>query len=349
MKTIYIHIGLHKTGTTTIQDYLIDNIEGLKAHGVFVPFPHRNHNLTLWENGKGKRHKQEPNWERFMRRMDKTDVPVVVISSEFFSRDISEIEDWHVNFSKLVQLGHKLKFILYLRRSDKRFESLFIEAIKGGVGLRDIRNFPYTRFIDNWQLCEAIIERFGKESLIVRKFEIDAKQGLIKSFLGCLGLPEIEVDELKYQTNTKPNLDQLRAIQYAGELYSKITTPLFSTARYKRKAIKRWGRWFMDQTMEWQDQSAYTLLPDDIAKMILDDQFESNKKIADAFFDGDMTHLHAENLPVTAGESLSIINMKKEHLEQALELFIQVEKIIEAIETEPPTSKRGPQNDEQDT
>lgn len=34
IKTIYLHIGTHKTGTTSIQNYLQDNIELLPASGI---------------------------------------------------------------------------------------------------------------------------------------------------------------------------------------------------------------------------------------------------------------------------------------------------------------------------
>jgi hypothetical protein len=349
MKTIYVHIGLHKTGTTTIQDYLIDNVEYLKTKGVLVPFAHRNHNLTFWVNGKENSQKRQNQWSRLMRKIDNSDAPITVLSSEFFSRDISEIDHWHLNFTDLVNKGHTVKFILYLRRSDKRFESLFIEAAKGGNGMIDIRDFPYERFIDNWNLCEAIKSHFGQDSLILRKFEEDAKQGLIGSFMSCLGVSMAEIDELKYQTNTKPNLDQLRAIIYAGELFGKITSPMFNSARQRRKAIKRWGRWFMDQTNNWEDQKSYTLLPNDIAKDILDDQFQSNKKIAETYFNGDMTHLHVDDLPYNSGENLSIMCMKKEALEHALALFTQVDKIVDSMNIGTPTEKRDLQTDVQDT
>ncbi len=36
MKTV-IHIGQHKTGTTSIQHYLQDNREALAQHGLYVP------------------------------------------------------------------------------------------------------------------------------------------------------------------------------------------------------------------------------------------------------------------------------------------------------------------------
>jgi len=158
-----------------------------------------------------------------------------------------------------------------------------------------------------------------------------------------------EIDELKYQTNTKPNLDQLRAIIYAGELFGKITSPMFNSARQRRKAIKRWGRWFMDQTNNWEDQKSYTLLPNDIAKDILDDQFQSNKKIAETYFNGDMTHLHVDDLPYNSGENLSIMCMKKEALEHALALFTQVDKIVDSMNIGTPTEKRDLQTDVQDT
>jgi hypothetical protein len=335
MKTVYVHIGLHKTGTTTIQDYLIANAELLETHGVFVPFKHRNHSLTFWVNGKQNNQKRQNQWTRLMRKIKRSELNTVVLSSEFFSRDISEIENWHVNFDELVAQGYNIKFILYLRRSDRRFESLFIEAIKGGNGLKDIRDFPYERFIDNWALCQKIVSKFGDDSLIVRKFEEDAKQGLLNSFMQCLGVTNVGIDEAKYQANTKPSLDQLRAIQYAGELYGRLVSKMFNTQRQRRKAIKRWTKSFIASTEHWNDQKSYTLLPFDVANLILADQYESNKKIATTFFGGDMTYLHTEDLAQNKAESLSIDNMKSEHLFEALELFNNVELITESMNIEP--------------
>lgn len=338
MKTVYVHIGLHKTGTTTIQDYLIANAELLAEHGVLVPFKHRNHSLTFWVNGKQNNQKRQNQWTRLMRKIKRSELQTVVLSSEFFSRDISEIDNWHVNFDELVTQGYNVKFILYVRRSDRRFESLFIEAVKGGNGLKDIRDFPYERFIDNWELCQTIISKYGDDSLIVRKFEQDAKRGLLTSFMQCVGASNLKIDEAKYQTNTKPSLDQLRAIQFAGELYGRLVSKMFNTQRQRRKAIKRWTKWFIASTEHWNDQKSYTLLPYDIANLILKDQFESSKKIADSFFEGDMTHLHTEDLVQNKVESLSMENMKREHLFEALELFNNVDLITESMNIEPSSS-----------
>jgi len=47
MKTVYLHIGLHKTGTSTIQFFLANNREKLAELGYLYPFKQvAHHNLA---------------------------------------------------------------------------------------------------------------------------------------------------------------------------------------------------------------------------------------------------------------------------------------------------------------
>jgi hypothetical protein len=290
-------------------------------------------------NGKANNQKLENQWARLYRKIRKTELNTVVLSSEFFSRDIAEIKEWHIHLDELTKEGHELKFILYLRRPDQRFESLFIEAVKGGNHHESIRDFPYDRFINGWEICQSIIERFGPESLLVKKFELEVKGGLVKNFLASVGLENHEVNESLYQANQKPMLDQLRAINYAGELFSSLTKPYFKTARQRRKAIKRWSSWFCDETAHWNDQRKYSLLPQDISKKILADQLEENKKVAEAFFEGEMTYFDSDTTSEFDPPSLSLNEMKPEHLHEMLKHLTYIEPIIQSIPDLKTTSK----------
>lgn len=42
MKTLYLHIGLHKTGSTSLQSALFENLDILKARGYLLPEAGRN-------------------------------------------------------------------------------------------------------------------------------------------------------------------------------------------------------------------------------------------------------------------------------------------------------------------
>ncbi|QFT83272.1 hypothetical protein FIU89_21805 (plasmid) [Roseovarius sp. THAF27] len=43
MKTLYLHIGLHKTGSTSLQSALFENLDLLKARGYLLPEAGRRH------------------------------------------------------------------------------------------------------------------------------------------------------------------------------------------------------------------------------------------------------------------------------------------------------------------
>jgi hypothetical protein len=345
MKTIYIHIGLHKTGTTTIQNYLLQNSEFLGELGLLVPFKHRNHNLTYWVNGKKNTERRNKQWERLLKKIERSDHDKVVLSSEFFSRDISEVDGWYDQFQLLVEKGFKLQFILYTRRADKRFESLFIEAVKGGAAYKTIEKFPFERFIDISQLTDAIVQRFGTSSIIVRKFEDEIKRGLLAGFLEILGLKNLTIDEGFYQANTKPRLDQLRAVIHATSVYNPLIRPFFSVERQRRKALKRWVSWFVEKTKDWEDQRNYTLLPPAIAQQILSDQFQISKKVADEFFEGNLEHLYTEELPIYEVATLEIAKMATPHLIETLQLLAHVNPILESLRSEEPIDEDNLQND----
>lgn len=345
MKTIYIHIGLHKTGTTTIQNYLLQHIESLSNQGILVPFKHRNHNLTYWVNGKKNKERRNKQWERFLKKLERSNHDKIVLSSEFFSRDISEIDTWYDQFELLVTKGYKLHFILYTRRADKRFESLFIEAVKGGAPYKSIESFPFERFIDIYQLTNAITMRFGKDCITVKKFEEAVKHGLLRGFLEIIGLNDIKVDEAFYQANAKPNLDQLRAIVHANAVFTPLLRPFFSIERQRRKGLKRWALWFVEQTKDWNDQRSYTLLPPDIAKQILNDQFQISKQVADEFFDGNLEHLYTEEIAPYEVATLEIEKMATPHLVETLKLLSHVSPILESLRSEEPTDEDSPQID----
>ena len=62
MVTVYVHIGLHKTGTTTLQHFLNDNEKELLTKDVLYPnagkpkkvFDYAHHNLA-WQINRDKR------------------------------------------------------------------------------------------------------------------------------------------------------------------------------------------------------------------------------------------------------------------------------------------------------
>jgi hypothetical protein len=211
-KRIFIHIGTHKTGTTSIQMFLHQNRSRLKKAGILVPrsgtgvidSPAGHQNIAYELCG-------SPHFERGLGRtanlleeLHQSQEPVAVISSENF-QFLHRFPD---KLSKLDQdldaLGYDRTYLVYFRNTRDYFVSLYGQLkfsdrsppgtfatlqkdmrAKGFVLDRVGRyfEFDYDRLIRDW---EAIV---GKN---IMRFDYDAVTkagGLLVSFLQTIGAP----------------------------------------------------------------------------------------------------------------------------------------------------------------
>jgi len=217
-KQIFIHIGTHKTGTTSIQFFLHENRGRLKAAGILVPRSgtgvidspagHQNLAYELCDS---------PDFDRSLGRtanlleeLRQSQEPVAVISSENF-QFLHRFPD---KLRKLNQdldaLGYDRTYVVYFRNTRDYFASLhgqlkFTNRLPPGTFAslqKDMRTkgfvmdrvsryfeFDYDRFVRDW---EAIV---GPNVL---RFDYDAvakAPGLLPSFLQTIGAPANMVGE----------------------------------------------------------------------------------------------------------------------------------------------------------
>jgi len=90
-KTVYLHIGLHKTGTTFLQNVLRANSAALVEQGII--YPGRNiesQKLAVWDLF-GRRPKGAPDgringqWNVLVDEINSSELPVGLISEEYLS------------------------------------------------------------------------------------------------------------------------------------------------------------------------------------------------------------------------------------------------------------------------
>ena len=200
MKTIFLHIGYEKTGTTSIQAYLHNHGSALEQMGVLYPESGR-HNIAhfglvdslLWET-KQKHlefipesdHYDMSVWTQLKEEIDKFSGDKVIISSEHFS---SRLDQRGVKLlaDQLKGVGH-LKILFYVRRQDTLVESHYSTMIRSGnsVSIDDVltrarnkgRYFNYLELIRPWK------EVFGLELIFIRPFDKQTTRiGVVKDFL----------------------------------------------------------------------------------------------------------------------------------------------------------------------
>ena len=207
MKILYVHIGTPKTGTSTLQHFLIKNRNQLEQKGVFYPiwngpqtagggedavdgnFGWITRNSIVCEEKKS----------RMLSLFEKHDV--VLLSTENIWL---EVQDKGEFFNKLKNYytDVTIKVIVYLRKQVDYLESQYRECIRVGnhtISVKEcldsdnnVIKFIREKGCNYYQELASIAQVVGKENLLVRPYEkIQFKNGnLIDDFLSLLAINE---------------------------------------------------------------------------------------------------------------------------------------------------------------
>lgn len=203
MKTIYLHIGCEKTGTTSIQHFLTSNRKELELQG--IAYPHLGLNETAhfnlvasinsWQNKSdgvdyypNKEVNVEQEWSQFKQFYHTTECKTIILSAEHFSSRLKET-GIHRLKSELCKIDENLsvKIVLYIRRQDWFIESSYSTAIKAGrtnlfedffkANLELTHRYDFNELIARWS------DAFSAENIIVVDYdEVIATQKLIPHF-----------------------------------------------------------------------------------------------------------------------------------------------------------------------
>ena len=182
MTTLYIHIGVHKTGTTTIQNVLTRNADVLLANGVHAPDRllyegrdrevKRHHELawTIMRPRQRPRKTAEADtvYRAYNAAIAASPHRAVVLSSEAFSklgeRQVAEFR------SRLYRCDTKI--VVYVRNQVDWVESFANQSIKSR-GEWDVDKLvkEITPQADFYRKIMIWADQFGKENIIVRVYE----------------------------------------------------------------------------------------------------------------------------------------------------------------------------------
>lgn len=218
MKTLYLHIGMPKTGTSSIQKFLLYNHDVLQKHGYCFPdFPYKYPYVYRNRNGYfliGKQYRK--NGSRNISLEEKIlEEGMAHVCSCFETCDnviLTEETLWrclHTRSRLLPYLkehsdahGYQIRIIVYLRRQDQFLISLWKQNVKHSK-TASTQSFEErlseilqdeTYLLEYASRLDEIADILGKDSLIVRSFEPDSwlNDSLIDDFLHCIGLEHTE-------------------------------------------------------------------------------------------------------------------------------------------------------------
>ena len=134
-RVCYIHIGPHKTGTSSIQWFLKQNRAELLKYGYFVPESGANygahHALARKLCGQELRDHEQSAGTNFARALDETpSAEAVIISSEALGGLLRIREYGRAFFTRIRELNLEPKLVLFARNQPQRINSSYSSAVK---------------------------------------------------------------------------------------------------------------------------------------------------------------------------------------------------------------------------
>lgn len=139
MRPLHLHCGLHKTGSTALQDALNAAAGRLESRGFLYPragIPEGasgQHNLA-WELARDRRYSPRLGTLADLAREIAGFDGSVVLSSEDFESSLLRPARWRGLLSRAAAAGFAPRFVVYLREPVAYLESLYVENLKHGFG-----------------------------------------------------------------------------------------------------------------------------------------------------------------------------------------------------------------------
>jgi len=280
MKTLYLHIGLQKTGTSTVQMYFMHPKGPFQAAGIdCLPqaiAPNQAHHNAAWDIGKHKRFRPDlPGFDALVEAARASDKDRIFVSSEDFSlisaAQVREVAARLTDFD--------VRPILCLRNQLTWSESIFAQACKRGYVK------PFGSFIktltkngrtDFEGIYSAWADQFGHDKMTVLIYENHSD--ISDAFAALMG---VEVEARPARKNQSLNERFVKASQTvtemctAGQLTHEGQTIPASMINQVSKVMLAVG------THHPQFTGSPVFLKRDPAQGYLDRFTEMNRKIAD--------------------------------------------------------------------
>jgi hypothetical protein len=207
-RVCYIHVGPHKTGTTSIQWFLQENAAELLKHGYFVPESETkrgaHHALAEGLAGLDVGEHREPLVARSIAAIAQTPAQVIIISSEALEGLLRNRQHAEAFFDGIRELNLEPKLILFPRNQPQWINSSYSQIVQAfrrsdsfhsyAVGFAQSPGARFSPWID-------LAEAQGAE-LIARPFSTQTiARGVVPEFLQSIGLSSSQFRDTEIRRN----------------------------------------------------------------------------------------------------------------------------------------------------
>jgi hypothetical protein len=207
-RVCYIHVGPHKTGTTSIQWFLQENRAELLKHGYFVTEgdTRRGAHHTLAEGlaGLDVGMHREPMVVRSIRAIAQTPAKAIIISSEALEGLLRNRQHTETFFNRIRELNLEPKLILFPRNQPQWINSSYASSVKGfrrsdsfqSCVLRFVESpdHRFSRWIELTETYDAelVVRPFGRKTIA---------RGVIPEFLETIGITSSDFRDREVRRN----------------------------------------------------------------------------------------------------------------------------------------------------
>lgn len=293
--TVYLHIGINKTGTTAIQRHLQMKRRDYRKLGLLYPKTaeavsahyvlssslgfHYHYMPAEWRRGVDELR------QKFERELRDWSGRAIVFSSENFVLKCP-VEPVREFFD-----GWPTKVIVYLRRHDHWWMSSYTQTLKmramppwprGVVGYIEFSKKQkkyfarYRELVDRWADC------FGKENVIVRPYEEQQIRGdVINDFLAVIGVSRVGAEDSDERSNVGIPPMAMHLLD------------IFQRARIDERCRKR----LLEYAMSLREGERQNLIPPSLRRSLIEENAEDYEYIAREYLGREDGRLFYEPLP----------------------------------------------------
>jgi hypothetical protein len=232
MRTCYIHLGTHKTGTTSIQMTLGRHAEVLARSGYLYPLTCRpddapaQHNVAFSLRDDPRFRRSNGTIEELLEEIKTSSLDIILSSEEFSHALHYEPKKFQELVDQIASLCPRIVILIYLRRQIDYIRSNYFERLKSGFALTfedyamqrlefELSEFP----LDYSKLISAIDNLKGVEA-IVRSYDAVRNGRVVSDFLQVVGLPPSEFD-----IDAGVNLEQSLAESFGRYYQNRMGRP----------------------------------------------------------------------------------------------------------------------------
>lgn len=298
MKTLYIHIGTPKTGTTSIQNFCGLNREKLKEQGVLYPIMNYHYERksvnrngyfltgTIKENGTRNKEKEKQVFDSELQYIvdcfKENDTILLSDESIWWATSTRRKGLWKDLKKHSEQHNYQIKVIVYLRRQDQFMMSRYNQRLKTDF-VASTQNFDeyfadmngrFKCVMDYRDRIDNIAKSISKENVIVKRFDRNYfyNGDLNQDFLNILGVKvDDSFQQLKETANTGISVQ-------SGEIKRVLNRLKPITMAENNKLLE-----ILNECENVLPESNTSLMSTDEVKNFMEQFVDSNESIVDEY------------------------------------------------------------------